>query len=73
MVVKKIYQDFPDYFDEEMVGYPKTNTSCLNDTAKCIEWLDTFGSDKLHKKYIIFFIKIGFLLILKILWIYRYI
>ena len=48
-LLKKIYQDFPDYFDEEMVGY-LTNTSCLNDT-KCIEWLDTFGSDKLQKVY----------------------
>ena len=43
-LLKKLYQEYPVYFDSEMVGY-LTNTSCLDD-SKCVEWLDTSGSAK---------------------------
>ena len=48
-LLKKLYHDYPVYFDSEMVGY-LTNTSC-SDESKCVEWLDTYGSNKLQKVY----------------------
>ncbi len=48
-LLKKIHQEIPDYFDKETIGY-LTNTNCLND-KECIEWLDTYGNDKLQRLY----------------------
>lgn len=48
-LLQKLAKDYPEKIDSEIKKYV-TNSNCLKED-KCLEWLDTYGSEKLRKIY----------------------